>query len=206
MLIDRSPPMKTSSRVPQMAARADVGRRYPRTRTVGRPSTPVESRLCMLLLTHLQHWSVQDTEDQVDQNMSPRVLAPRSRRHDAHPLVAHPAVGDRASTGGSHSGTGPAGEGDHEPDSALGRDLCADRDPSSDRQREARWTACANSVGSSSGPRTVLVATGAPVRQRVTRACGQTGARPRPCIATGTRKGEDTEAEQKKPSDARRDD
>jgi IS5 family transposase len=50
------------------AVRADVGRRRPRMRTFGRPSTPGETLLRMLLLTHLQDWSVQETEHQVDQH------------------------------------------------------------------------------------------------------------------------------------------
>jgi IS5 family transposase len=91
MLIDRYPTEEIFARVPQMAARidpilrhldallddderyqtvrADVGQRHPRTRTCGRPSTPVEPLLRMLLLKHLQNWSFQETEDQVDQSL-----------------------------------------------------------------------------------------------------------------------------------------
>jgi IS5 family transposase len=91
MRIDRHPQEDIFERVPQMAARidpilrrldallddgalyqavrADFGQRHPRTRTFGRPSTPAESLLRMLLLKHLHTWSFQETEDQVDQNL-----------------------------------------------------------------------------------------------------------------------------------------
>jgi IS5 family transposase len=87
MLIDRYPCDDMCARVPQMAVRidpilrrldalldddtlsqaaqADIGQRHPRTRTCGRPSTPAE----MLLFTYLQNWSLQETDDQVDQNL-----------------------------------------------------------------------------------------------------------------------------------------
>jgi IS5 family transposase len=85
MLIDRHPQEDIFARVPQMAARIDpilrqldtlldddelyqmvrddFRRRRPRTVTCGRPSTPGETLLRMLLLKHLQNWSFQDTED-----------------------------------------------------------------------------------------------------------------------------------------------
>ncbi|HEY1348280.1 MAG TPA: transposase [Ktedonobacteraceae bacterium] len=91
MLIDRHPQEEIFERVPQMAARidpalrrldalldddewyqavrADLCRRHPRTLTVGRPSTPAEALLRMLLLKHAHGWSFQETEDQVDQSL-----------------------------------------------------------------------------------------------------------------------------------------
>jgi IS5 family transposase len=51
------------------AVRADFGARHPRTLTFGRPSTPGETLLRLLLLKHLHGWSFQETEDQVDQNL-----------------------------------------------------------------------------------------------------------------------------------------
>jgi hypothetical protein len=58
---------------------ADVDCRHLRTRIV--PSTPAASRLCMLLRTHLQHWSVQEMEDQVDQSLVQRGVC-RLSRHE----------------------------------------------------------------------------------------------------------------------------
>jgi IS5 family transposase len=51
------------------AVRADFGRRYRRTLVFGRPSTPVEALLRMLLLKHLFDWSYQETEDRVDESL-----------------------------------------------------------------------------------------------------------------------------------------
>jgi IS5 family transposase len=91
MLIDQYPHEDIFARVPQMTARidpilrqldglleddalyqavrADFGRRHRRTLTFGRPSTPAEALLRMLLLKHLFGWSFQETEDQVDQSL-----------------------------------------------------------------------------------------------------------------------------------------
>jgi IS5 family transposase len=51
------------------AVRADFGQRYRRTLVFGRPSTPVEVLLRMLLLKHLFGWSYQELEDRVDENL-----------------------------------------------------------------------------------------------------------------------------------------
>src|SRR5579883_1587857 len=91
MLRDRYQPEDIFKRVPQMTARidpvlkeldhlreddelyqrvrADFSRRRPRTQVFGRPSTPVEAVLRMLLLKHLYGWSYQETEDRVDENL-----------------------------------------------------------------------------------------------------------------------------------------
>jgi len=90
MRIDRHPQEDIVARVPQMAARidpllhqvdtllddersqlvrVDVGRRRPRTVTCGRPSTPGETLWRLLLRKQAHTWSVQDTEDQVDQHL-----------------------------------------------------------------------------------------------------------------------------------------
>lgn len=91
MLRDRYQPEDIFERVPQMTARidpvlkeldhlleddelyqrvrADFSRRRPRTQVFGRPSTPVEAVLRMLLLKHLYGWSYQETEDRVDENL-----------------------------------------------------------------------------------------------------------------------------------------
>ena len=37
--------------------KADLARRFPQTRTTGRPSTPVEVLLRMLVIKHLHGWS-----------------------------------------------------------------------------------------------------------------------------------------------------
>ena len=91
MLRDQYPYEDIFARVPQMAARvdpalrrldevldddalyqavrADFAQRAPRTATFGRPSTPAEALVRMLLLKHLHGWSFQETEDYVDQNV-----------------------------------------------------------------------------------------------------------------------------------------
>ena len=40
----------------------DLVRRFPRTSSFGRPSTPVEVILRMLVIKHLYHWSAEHTE------------------------------------------------------------------------------------------------------------------------------------------------
>jgi IS5 family transposase len=91
MVVDRYQKEDIFARVPQMAARidpvlkeldqlldddelyqavrADFGQRYRRTLTFGRPSTPVEVLLRMLLLKHLYGWSYQETEDRGDESL-----------------------------------------------------------------------------------------------------------------------------------------
>jgi IS5 family transposase len=44
------------------AVRADLARRFPRTPTEGRPSTPVEVILRLLIVKHLYSWSYEETE------------------------------------------------------------------------------------------------------------------------------------------------
>src|SRR5437763_57118 len=45
------------------------GRRYPRTATFGRPSTPVEVILRMLIVKHLYDWSYEQTEQWVSDSL-----------------------------------------------------------------------------------------------------------------------------------------
>src|SRR5260370_7459769 len=45
------------------------GKRYRQTLVHGRPSTPVEVLLRMLLLKHLFGWSYQETEERVDESL-----------------------------------------------------------------------------------------------------------------------------------------
>src|SRR5947209_4239950 len=49
--------------------KADLAQRYPRTRTDGRPSTPVEVVLRMLVVKHLYAWSYQQTEQWVGDSL-----------------------------------------------------------------------------------------------------------------------------------------
>src|SRR5689334_19335215 len=91
MLVDRYSSEDIFVRVPQMTARidpvlreldrlldddelyqtvrADFGKRHRRTLVFGRPSTPVEVLLRMLLLKHLYSWSYQETENRVDESL-----------------------------------------------------------------------------------------------------------------------------------------
>lgn len=57
------------------AVRADFGQRSRRTLVFGRPSTPVEVLLRMLLLKHLYGWSYQELEDRVDESLVLRWFA-----------------------------------------------------------------------------------------------------------------------------------
>src|SRR6266567_4474611 len=91
MLSDRYPKEDIFARVPKMTQRIDpvlqqldlfldddevyhqvrndFGKRYRQTLVHGRPSTPVEVLLRMLLLKHLFGWSYQETEDRVDESL-----------------------------------------------------------------------------------------------------------------------------------------
>ncbi len=57
------------------AVRADFGQRHRRTLIFGRPSTPVEVLLRLLLLKHLYGWSYQETENRVDESLVLRWFA-----------------------------------------------------------------------------------------------------------------------------------
>jgi IS5 family transposase len=49
--------------------KADLVRRFPRTSSFGRPSTPVEVILRMLVVKHLYHWSYEQTEQWVSDSL-----------------------------------------------------------------------------------------------------------------------------------------
>jgi IS5 family transposase len=49
--------------------KADLSRRFPRTSRFGRPSTPVEVILRMLVVKHLYHWSYEQTEQWVSDSL-----------------------------------------------------------------------------------------------------------------------------------------
>jgi IS5 family transposase len=51
------------------AAKTDLAQRFPRTRIDGRPSTPVEVILRMLIVKHLYHWSYQHAEQWVSDSL-----------------------------------------------------------------------------------------------------------------------------------------
>lgn len=94
MLIDRYPPVNLFALVPKLAAefepelllldqlldddviigrvRADLARRFPRTRTHGRPSTPVEVILRLLVVKRLYSWSYAETEHFVGDSLTLR--------------------------------------------------------------------------------------------------------------------------------------
>ena len=54
------------------AVKADLARRYPNTLTRGRPSTPVEVILRMLVAKHLYHWSYEEVEGFVTDSITLR--------------------------------------------------------------------------------------------------------------------------------------
>src|SRR5437867_7089188 len=62
------------------AVKADLLRRYPRTATDGRPSTPVEVIMRMLVVKHLYDWSYEQTEQWVSDSL---VLRQFSRLYTA---------------------------------------------------------------------------------------------------------------------------
>ncbi len=51
------------------AVKADLARRFPRTLVDGRPSTPVEVILRMLVIKHLYNWSYAQTEQWVSDSL-----------------------------------------------------------------------------------------------------------------------------------------
>ena len=51
------------------AVKADLAKRFPRTRSDGRPSTPVEVILRLLVIKHLYHWSYAQTEHWVSDSL-----------------------------------------------------------------------------------------------------------------------------------------
>lgn len=51
------------------AIKADLSRRFPRTSSFGRPSTPVEVLLRMLVIKHLYHWSYEQAEQWVSDSL-----------------------------------------------------------------------------------------------------------------------------------------
>ncbi len=51
------------------AVKQDLSRRYPRTLTLGRPATPVEVILRLLIVKHLYHWSYAQTEQWVSDSL-----------------------------------------------------------------------------------------------------------------------------------------
>src|SRR2546426_5226948 len=91
MLIDKHPSEDVFARVPEVAAqtdpvlkqldrlldddelyrqvRADMGKRYRFTLVHGRPSTPVEVLLRMLICKHLYQWSYKETEERVKDSL-----------------------------------------------------------------------------------------------------------------------------------------
>jgi transposase, IS5 family len=55
--------------------KADLARRYPKTTTTGRPSTPVEVVLRLLIVKHLYGWSYEETERFVSDSIVLRQFA-----------------------------------------------------------------------------------------------------------------------------------
>ena len=79
--------------------RDDLARRHPRTRSRGRPSTPVEVILRMLVVMRLYGWSYEQAEYFVNDSLVLRqfcrvYLETCPRRHHADPLGQHDRPGD----------------------------------------------------------------------------------------------------------------
>jgi len=51
------------------SVKADLSRRFPRTSSFGRPSTPVEVILPMIVVKHLYDWSYEQTEQRVSDSL-----------------------------------------------------------------------------------------------------------------------------------------
>ena len=51
------------------SVRADLAQRYPHTQSTGRPSTPVEVILRMIIVKHLYGWSYEETEYHVSDSL-----------------------------------------------------------------------------------------------------------------------------------------
>jgi hypothetical protein len=162
MLVDRYEAEDVFARVPRMAERIDPvlsrldelldddelyqqvrndeGSRYRYTLVHGRHSTPVEVLLRMLICKHLHQWSYQETQEQVDQNLILRWFCRLywAKVPDESTLVRwantlQPETLHAPGRPGSR--TSAKGEGDQRAQTAAGCDLCADHDPSSDRER-----------------------------------------------------------------------
>src|ERR1051325_5831040 len=52
-----------------VAVKADLIRRFPRTSSFGRPSTPIEVILRMLVVKHLYNWSYEQAEQWVSDSL-----------------------------------------------------------------------------------------------------------------------------------------
>jgi IS5 family transposase len=95
----------------------DLARRAPKSRVTGRPSTPVEVILRMLIIKHLHHWSYADTERFVGDSLVLRHFCRLSlqRAPDDTTLLRSrqsDSAGDHASTAGSGDGVSAAASGD----------------------------------------------------------------------------------------------
>jgi hypothetical protein len=84
-----------------------LARRYPRSRTRGRPATPAEVVLRLLLLKHMRNWSYQVLEREVRANLTPRRSAdspgrsaPRSSSRSIGELSLLPARRGSFAAGG----------------------------------------------------------------------------------------------------------
>jgi IS5 family transposase len=164
MLVDRYPVEEVFARVPELAARADpvlrqlerlledeplfalvradLARRYPKTASRGRHSTPVEVILRLLVVQHLDNWSLRETEERVADSL---VLGWCCRVY-CHPVPAASTLWRWASTIQPATLTalldrvgrvGPPGQGDHGPQAAAGRDGGADHLPPPHRLQPA---------------------------------------------------------------------
>ena len=98
------------------AIKHDLRQRFPRTAAFGRPSTPVEVILRMLVVKHLYHWSYEQTEQWVSDSLVLRQFCRvyaqrvRSRHHAAALGQPHPARYP-AQTARPHRGPGTAPQG-----------------------------------------------------------------------------------------------
>ena len=100
----------------------DLARRFPRTSSFGRPSTPVEVILRMLVIKHLYHWSYTQAEQWVSDSL---VLRQFCRVYAACAGRDHPATlgqpdpaWDPAAAAGSCRRSGAAESGDPWPQAA----------------------------------------------------------------------------------------
>jgi hypothetical protein len=106
--------------------KADLSRRRPHTRKTGRPSTPVEVILRLLVVPHLYGWSYEQTEHFVGDSLVLRPVLPSgggagAAPHDAAALGQPAAARDAAPAAGPCDRAGAELEGDARADRARPR-------------------------------------------------------------------------------------
>ena len=124
------------------AVKADLVQRFPATATDGRPSTPVEVILRMLIVKHLYGWSFPQTAHAVSDSLVLRpfcrvYVAPRAGPESIASVGTAPPACHAASPAGPSCPPGLSAHGHPGPQAASGRDGRRHEYPPPDRQPPA---------------------------------------------------------------------